>query len=101
MGMFSIRTTLKGEEAAVEALRKSKAKFPGRQLVYVSRNWGFSPFPKDVFVEVCLKSNTIDWKGAIGTIKADGVAPSSPPSDLCVSRRWASGTSPRATSRSA
>jgi len=69
--MFSIRTTQKGEEAAVEALRKSKAKFPGRQLVYVSRNWGFSPFPKDVFIEG--RSNTINWKGATGTIKADGV----------------------------
>mmetsp|Transcript_65494 Transcript_65494/g.106183 ORF Transcript_65494/g.106183 Transcript_65494/m.106183 type:complete len:172 (+) Transcript_65494:405-920(+) len=73
--MFSIRTTLKGEDAAVEALRKSKAKFPGRQLVYVSRNWGFSPFPKDVFMagRQMSQEGQIEWKGAIGIIKADGV----------------------------
>jgi hypothetical protein len=35
----------------VEALRKCKAKFPGRQLVYVSRNWGFTPFEKSVFTD--------------------------------------------------
>jgi len=75
--MFSIRTTLKGEEAACEALRKSKAKFPGRQLVYVSRNWGFSPFPKDVFIEGRQADTPdgvkINWKGAIGSIRPDGV----------------------------
>lgn len=54
---------------------QSKAKFPGRQLVYVSRNWGFSPFPKDVFMagRQMSQEGQIEWKGAIGIIKADGV----------------------------
>ena len=30
--MMSIRTLLKGEEAAAEALRRAKFKFPGRQV---------------------------------------------------------------------
>eukprot|EP00802_Teleaulax_amphioxeia_P015232 Tamp_15319.p2 GENE.Tamp_15319~~Tamp_15319.p2 ORF type:complete len:172 (+),score=43.28 Tamp_15319:614-1129(+) len=73
--MFSIRTTLKGEEHACEALRKCKAKFPGRQLVYVSRNWGFTPFPKDVYTDgrQMTAEGKIDWRGAEGIIKADGV----------------------------
>jgi large subunit ribosomal protein L10e len=63
--MFSIRTTLKGEDHACEALRKCKAKFPGRQLVYVSRNWGFSPFPKDVYTDgrQMTAEGKITWKG--------------------------------------
>jgi large subunit ribosomal protein L10e len=69
--MISIRTSLKGEDAAAEALRKSKAKFPGRQLVFISRNWGFTPFPKDVFQEG--RAGQIEWRGATGTIVADGV----------------------------
>ena len=32
--MMSIRTLLKGEEAAAEALRRAKCKFPGRQVPY-------------------------------------------------------------------
>jgi len=73
--MFSIRTTLKGEEAAAEALRKTGAKFPGRQLVYVSRNWGFTPFPKETFMEgrQMTQEGKIEWKGAEGIIKGDGV----------------------------
>lgn len=56
-------------------LVQSKAKFPGRQLVYVSRNWGFTPFPKDVFTDgrQMSQSGPIDWKGAKGIIKMDGV----------------------------
>ncbi len=55
------RTTLKGEEAACEALRKAKFKFPGRQLVYVSRNWGFTPYPKEVFQEG--RVSEVEWRG--------------------------------------
>ena len=69
--MMSIRTTQKGEVEAEEALRKAKFKFPGRQLVYVSRNWGFTPYPKQVFQEG--RSGTVEWRGATGRIMPDGV----------------------------
>jgi len=69
--MISIRTTLKGEDIACEALRKAKFKFPGRQLVYVSRNWGFTPFPKELFQEG--RTSEVEWRGANGRIVADGV----------------------------
>jgi hypothetical protein len=35
---------------------------PLSQLVYVSRNWGFTPFPKDVFQEG--RTGSIEWRGA-------------------------------------
>ena len=56
-------------------LEQCKAKFPGRQLVYVSRNWGFTPFPKDVYTDgrQMTAQGKIDWRGAEGIIKADGV----------------------------
>jgi len=69
--MMSIRTTLKGEEEAAEALRKAKFKFPGRQLVYISRNWGFTPFSKEQFQEG--REGVIEYRGATGKIIADGV----------------------------
>eukprot|EP00960_Hanusia_phi_P044645 756749-Hanusia_phi.AAC.14 len=80
--MISIRTHLKGEDAAVEALRKAKFKFPGRQLVYVSRNWGFTKYPKDVYMQGSTggfdeEGNPtpprIEWRGAVGKIQPDGV----------------------------
>ena len=59
----------------VAIYEQCKAKFPGRQLVYVSRNWGFTPFPKDVYTDgrQMTADGKIDWRGAEGIIKADGV----------------------------
>eukprot|EP00284_Hemiselmis_tepida_P015897 CAMPEP_0174925616 /NCGR_PEP_ID=MMETSP1355-20121228/8040_1 /TAXON_ID=464990 /ORGANISM="Hemiselmis tepida, Strain CCMP443" /LENGTH=242 /DNA_ID=CAMNT_0016171559 /DNA_START=40 /DNA_END=768 /DNA_ORIENTATION=+ len=69
--IMSIRTSLKGEDAACTALRKAKFKFPGRQLVYVSRNWGFTPFPKELFQQG--RTEEVEWRGATGRIVGDGV----------------------------
>ena len=33
----------------IEALRRSKFKFPGRQKIYVSKKWGFTPWDRDVY----------------------------------------------------
>jgi hypothetical protein len=47
---------------------QSKAKFPGRQLVYVSNKWGFTPFPKDVFQESCMLGEKVNWRGDIQSL---------------------------------
>jgi len=60
--MMSIRTLGKGADAAAEALRRAKFKFPGRQLVYISRNWGFTPFPQEKFQEG--RQGITEWRGA-------------------------------------
>merc|ERR1712032_1701364 len=37
---------------AIEALRRSKMKFPGRQNIYESKNWGFTKFKKLDYVRM-------------------------------------------------
>lgn len=36
---------------AIEALRRSMYKFPGRQKIIVSKNWGFTPLRREEYVE--------------------------------------------------
>jgi len=40
--LISIRTRLSNRKHAIEALRRCKYKFPGRQNVTVSNKWGFT-----------------------------------------------------------
>ena len=47
---------------AIEALRRSQYKFPGRQKIIVSKNWGFTPLRREEYVE----------KRQEGRIKIDG-----------------------------
>jgi len=44
--IFSDRAT------AIEALRRCQYKFPGRQKIIVSKNWGFTPLRRDEYVEL-------------------------------------------------
>jgi len=41
--LISIRTKTENTHYAQEALRRAKFKFPGRQMVFVSRKFGFTP----------------------------------------------------------
>lgn len=49
--LISIRCKDPHLASAVEALRRAKMKFPGRQKIYPSRNWGFTKFSKDIYEE--------------------------------------------------
>jgi len=35
---------------ALEALRRSQYKFPGRQKIIISKNWGFTPLRREEYV---------------------------------------------------
>lgn len=61
--LISIRTREDKCAAGVEALRRSKFKFPGRQKIHVSAKWGFTKFTKEDYVK---------WK-AQGRLVPDGV----------------------------
>eukprot|EP00745_Piridium_sociabile_P000031 TRINITY_DN100113_c0_g1_i2.p1 TRINITY_DN100113_c0_g1~~TRINITY_DN100113_c0_g1_i2.p1 ORF type:complete len:146 (+),score=15.53 TRINITY_DN100113_c0_g1_i2:49-486(+) len=61
--IMSIRTRDDKVSAAVEALRRAKYKFPGRQKVFISGKWGFTRFSKEDFLK---------WQAA-GRIHSDGV----------------------------
>jgi len=45
--LISVRTKDASKAHAIEALDRSRYKFPGRQKIIVSKNWGFTKFNKD------------------------------------------------------
>jgi large subunit ribosomal protein L10e len=49
--IFSIRTKDALGNNAIEALRRAKFKFPGRQKVMRSNNWGFTPYDRTEYAK--------------------------------------------------
>ncbi|OWP06756.1 60S ribosomal protein L [Marssonina coronariae] len=49
--ILSIRTRDTFRPNALEALRRSQYKFPGRQKIIVSKNWGFTPLRREEYME--------------------------------------------------
>ena len=60
--LLSVRTRDSNRAAAIEALRRSMYKFPGRQKIIVSKNWGFTPVRREEYVQLRQE----------GKIKPDG-----------------------------
>lgn len=50
--LLSIRTRDSNCGHAIEALRRSTYKFPGRQKLIVSKNWGFTPVRREEYVRL-------------------------------------------------
>lgn len=50
--LLSVRTRDSNRAAAIEALRRSMYKFPGRQKIIVSKNWGFTPVRREDYVQL-------------------------------------------------
>ena len=50
--LISVRSRDSAKDAVIEALRRSKMKFPGRQLIIVSRKWGFTRWNRDEFEQL-------------------------------------------------
>ena len=59
---FADRYIFPDRATAIEALRRSQYKFPGRQKIIVSKNWGFTPLRRDEYLE----------KRAEGKVRIDG-----------------------------
>ena len=49
--LISVRTKDNNKATVIEALRRAKYKFPGRQRILVSKKWGFTPLERDDYVE--------------------------------------------------
>jgi len=60
--LLSLRTKDSNKATAIEALRRSQYKFPGRQKIIVSKNWGFTPLRREEYVQ----------KRQEGAVKVDG-----------------------------
>lgn len=50
--LLSVRTRDANRAVAIEALRRSMYKFPGRQKIIVSKNWGFTPLRREEYVKL-------------------------------------------------
>ncbi len=61
--IMSVRVKPSNGKIAIEALRRSKFKFPGRQKVVLSNKWGFTKYDKALYAE---------WRQS-GKLQADGV----------------------------
>ena len=48
--MISCRAAEGTEDDMIEAYRRCKFKFPGRQLIIVSKKWGFTPLYKEKYI---------------------------------------------------
>ncbi|KAL2114533.1 hypothetical protein VUR80DRAFT_6018 [Thermomyces stellatus] len=60
--LISVRTRDSNRAVALEALRRSQYKFPGRQKIIVSKNWGFTPLRREEYLA----------KREAGHVKEDG-----------------------------
>jgi large subunit ribosomal protein L10e len=49
--ILSVRTRDSNRAVALEALRRSQYKFPGRQKIIVSKNWGFTPLRREEYID--------------------------------------------------
>merc|ERR1712183_449855 len=50
--IMSVRTKATNKEHIIEALRRAKFKYPGRQKIYLSRKWGFTKFDREDYEEM-------------------------------------------------
>ncbi|KAK3208080.1 hypothetical protein GRF29_96g1368384 [Pseudopithomyces chartarum] len=48
--ILSVRTRDNNRATTIEALRRSQYKFPGRQKIIVSKNWGFTNLRRDEYI---------------------------------------------------
>lgn len=50
--LLSVRTRDSNRAASIEAMRRATYKFPGRQKIIISKNWGFTPVRREEYVEL-------------------------------------------------
>ena len=61
--LLSVRARDNHQATVMEALRRAKYKFPGRQKILLSRKFGFTPYEREEYVKGRME----------GTIVPDGV----------------------------
>ncbi|WP_411026949.1 ribosomal protein L16, partial [Salmonella sp. s55044] len=61
--IMSVRTKEANKASTIEALRRAKFKFPGRQKIFVSNKWGFTKWTWEEYERL----------RADGTLTTDGV----------------------------
>jgi len=57
--LMSVRSRDANKAHCIEAFRRSKFKFPGRQKIYVSKNYGFTKFKREVYEKLKLENKLV------------------------------------------
>jgi large subunit ribosomal protein L10e len=78
--IVSIRTKDSNGHHAIEALRRAKFKFPGRQKIMRSDKWGFTPWPRKLYAQgrqegwILADGVTAKYKNERGALSEDNCA---------------------------
>jgi len=67
--IFSVRSKEANEKQVIEALRRAKYKFPGRQNIIVSNAWGFTHFTRKQY-EKYRSEGRIEDRGAHSVLRS-------------------------------
>ena len=67
--IFSVRSKEANEKQVIEALRRAKYKFPGRQNIIVSNAWGFTHFTRAQY-EKYRSEGRIEDRGAHSVLRS-------------------------------
>ncbi|XP_072449058.1 large ribosomal subunit protein uL16 [Chiloscyllium punctatum] len=57
--IMSVRTKTQHKEHVIEALRRAKFKFPGRQKIHISKKWGFTKFNVENFDDMVAEKRLV------------------------------------------
>eukprot|EP00052_Salpingoeca_macrocollata_P018843 m.155505 g.155505 ORF g.155505 m.155505 type:complete len:218 (-) comp20807_c11_seq1:289-942(-) len=71
--ILSVRAKDQHKSQVIEAIRRSKFKFPGRQLIIVSRYWGFTKYLRSEYEE--LKEKKLLRHDGVGCQRVTGHGP--------------------------
>ena len=71
--LFSVRSKAANERHLVEAFRRSKMKFPGRQAIYVSCKLGFTQYTPEEFAKLKMEGRIVPDGGCmVKPVRAHG-----------------------------
>jgi large subunit ribosomal protein L10e len=57
--LFSVRSKDNVKAHVIEALRRAKYKFPGRQKIVLSNKWGFTPLQREEYLSLKAEGRII------------------------------------------
>merc|ERR1712142_658042 len=60
MVKHTVRTYDKHKDSVIEALRRTKFKFPGRQKIFISKKWGFTKFDREVYEDMKAEGRLVN-----------------------------------------
>lgn len=61
--IMSVRSSDRFKAQVIEALRRAKFKFPGRQKIHISKKWGFTKYERQEFEDL-RSAGRLSYDGA-------------------------------------